>query len=795
MASSTTWFYRAGRSVRQTARRLTSLTEAYIRGAETPEEEEDEDDPTAPPDEPTDDEPYTGLPARGRLGFERPSYVSYLEGTGDGPAAGTAFGDLHIATVLARTAEWEVPSRYELVNPPSRAQGAYNVLGDGVIVWNGTTFPAQLGTDDVSDTFRVRAYLRDQVAECSVTINFVILEELREINTLTFGAKDAVDEGLPPGSQHSAWSFAVPTPAPLPDLNLRAAWATLQGISTIVVNVGQLIANLWRLKDETVTWDNPYASRDWPTNVQVGGVVVRPGFIPLKDLFTDRRAGDRATAYRISTLGDKFDVVLKPFGAAIVDGLGGSGVDSLRDHYGVCVVWMPKEISNETISDTLTIAAEDLDGNKQEITFPIHCTNKSGSGPGRLYAGLDSPEENVLRLGDASFGAYQGVYGSDIFLSPGDRLNGDYTIDMTTQVVDNSTLEILSARLHNNFGLFDSTRGSAFQYIITGKIICWQVSWATADQSGSLNIIPSSWVENIVPYGLFGSAFRLITNFGFTPTGTLHSSTVPENTSQTDIVYNTTLRTASLGPHLRLQGTSEGFLRFRPSDMPGSTIVQIRPYLIEWNAFTIPLPVGPAGRWVLKRLLRRVGLNRFTPAERARIIADSKSIYRGNKYITNHQRLALQLQGQAMLTSSKGLNRIARLYNVIARPGLIGSALGQAERRSFARGMFRAGTQGGSYVRRVLGVRSGVEASQRSAQAAIRQAFLQQRALQRESNITGTGVNRIDFEGLYSSPSLNRVYWAGDYICCRFNTLEGGAGTSDFDRLPTSIPPEVFDRL
>ena len=701
--------------------------------------------------------------------------------------------------MLARTAEWETPSRYELVGAPLRTEGRYDILGDGVVVWSGGTYPVPVGEDDTGDSFRARAYLRNQVAECVININFVVLDEIRENNNLQFGDAGSIFQGLPPGSQHSAWSFAVPTPAPLPDLNFRAVWSTLQGIGDFVADIGRVLARLFGNEDTTIrTWRNPYRSRDFPTNVQVGGVVVRPGFIPLKDVFSDRVSVDAIRNINTSTLGDLFEVNVKPFGAAIRDGHGDVGLPRLLEDYGVCAVFMPRNISNNTVSDTLTVEVEDFFGYKESVTFPIHCANLSGSGPGRVYGGIDNPEENVLSLGAGRFQAFQGTFQDEIFLSPSDPQNNDFIVHMPTMVMDEDTLEIFSARLQNRLGIYDSTKGSAFQYLITGKAVSWQVSWATADASGSLVLLPSSWYENLIPAALLGTAFRLVTNIGYTPTGTQYSSTIPVNVSQTNILYGNETQRAALGPHLLIQGFSEGFFRIiARDDAPGSTIVQIRPYVHEWNSFNIPLPLGPLARRVLALIAGRLAFRRL-PAEwtrRANELLTARGIpelpTEGLRIqeVIRSARTYYNLTDQRFRAWATGFYRAATSQGLVRQAGLrVGVGTGEAT-------FFRTAAGLRAYSRQLLGVQIGTQASTGSAQAGARQALLQQEALTRESNITGTGINRINFEGLFFPPALNRVYWLGDYICCRFSTLPSGSETSDIDRLPSSIPPEAVRGL
>ena len=207
---------------------------------------------------------------------------------------------------------------------------------------------------------------------------------------------------------------------------------------------------------------------------------------------------------------------------------------------------------------------------------------------------------------------------------------------------------------------------------------------------------------------------------------------MPTNASVSDIESDRESLHLVLGPHLFLQGTPDGFFRFRPSDTPGSTIVQIRPYIQEWNSLTIPLPLGALGRRVARRFISpRVGrgllkrlpedvLDKINAPTLGGSPSDALRLSRLNliqHQLSRTQRFILQL------SQAPWLRRPLRIPTADV-PGAV-----------------RLGTIGGASAAN-RGLQVGTAASLRSSQAAVRQATLQQQALTRESNIIAADFNR-----------------------------------------------------
>ena len=692
------------------------------------------------PDAPAGDVPtlddYAGLPAEGQLGFERSSYTFTVEvGETEQP---TPDGRILLGKVTARTAGYESPTAYYLEEVPIALD--LEITPDGSIWWIRENYPVYSqalfpGTRErgLRDRYLLAgARLRDQRVRTNIIISPVPLVRRQLRDTIVLDAN-----GTPiTNSRQAGWRYVQPTPVPLPSLNFSS-------VLTAARFAWDAAFNIFRLTNPFTNNPNPFRTDDF-TTLSVGGVQMTPGYIPLKDAFINRVADEFIIEYS-ATIEDGFNlgVTTKPYCPRISDfGNDDTRLSQVRTLYGHYVVWWPRHAHERDLQTTITVTATSVFGDKYTTTWSVSSININDEAvPITIGAGQEKdvnvPTSNTLKTGDLRMLLSFGIDQSEQFVIIDDE---DYYRRFFSVAETQATSTQLFVNLvADELGVFDAAKGRALDLVVRGKLVAWQIAWATNTDSGSYYLWPGS--SSLYQYAP-GAALELITSSlgGARPPGSEKRGTIGTQTLsgvyQPDSVGNIA---ESLGPHLKIKAHSSGVFSFIASDTPGSTIVQIVPFVHEWYAWAIPIPyVGP----LLSSLFSRIAGRYFSRALSTNILRNAGShvlVFGGAK------------EAAKQLNKEISRNIYGALYRFAFRPAA------QATQN--------------------VGINSALSIS--SSKAVVQSQNSSR--LARSNRVTGTagGFENLGFDGLVGPPVVGPVFWQGDYICGKFITLPAGSAVEE----------------
>ena len=694
---------------------------------------------TAPaaPDMPTEDVPtlddYAGLPAEGLLGFEQPSYTFLVEvGETEQP---TPDGRILLGKVTARTAGYESPTAYYLEAVPVRTN--LDITPDGSIWWIADNYPTYqdaifppppTDTQLIGDIYLlVGARLRDQRVRATVAIRAMPLPKLRMRDGIPLNAEQRPTTNV----SDAGWTYTAPTPAPLPAPNFTAIW-------TFLTNIPSLLR-----------FQNPFSADDLPFSSEIGGVRMQPGYILLRDLFIDRVSDTFILEYDVEisvptivgtdTQTDQIlEATIKPF-CPRIDQQGSSSdrasrLARARSSYGIHAVWAPTEAHEHDLEAHLTVTATTLLGEKYSLTWIVYSRNLGGYAVPIDDQSLTVPTHNTLTTGDMRLPLFAGVEQTEHYLQPNSDLEelvfNLAFMDVYDDIVGVCFLEVMQ----NKLGILDGGTGRFFEAITRGKLVAWQISWATTSDSGSYLLLPRS--ADIYQYAPIEAGELVVNPLGSViPPGTLRRGYIGTQTQAGVTEPDSTGNVAeSLGPHLKLKMGFNGDVVLSASDTPGSTLVQIVPYVLQWNAWYIPVPyVGGA----LARLLSRFSSLVVRSASRRLVGVGASKLF--------SRKVARQYVGRAVLLRQGTRDMIgklgARATSGVARAG-------------------RAVQREGPKIAADFSTSKATEQLKRAADNADR------------TDKIGSGFSALQTNGLAGPPFIGSVMWEGDYLCGLYHTVD-----------------------
>ena len=726
----TTWPYRRERRPRKPSRVLAGAGRLGIPR-----------DTTAAPTTPTGDRPslqdYAGLPAEGQLGFEQSSYTFFVEvGETEQP---TPEGRVLLGKVTARTAGYESPSAYYLEDVPIALN--LEITPDGSLWWITDHYPTYAQrlfpgtqTSGLRDRYLLAgARLRDQRVRTNIIITPVPLERRRLRDTLVLDAN-----GTPiTNSQQAGWRYAQPTGVPLPTVNfsavltgIRAAWDTAFAV--------------FRLTNPFARNPNPFRTDDLAA-IAIGGVQMRMGYISLKDAFINRVADEFIVEYSARIDHVAMKATTKPYCPRISDfGNDDARLADIRDNYGHYVVWWPITAHNGDLTADLTVTATSIYGDKYETTWSVSSINLRDPVL-TTREDVNIPTSNTLETGDLrlplALGIDQSEHWLDMDVEGLDKL--EFNLALLPSSVSQRFIDLVETELE----VFAAAKGRALDLVVRGKLVAWQIAWATDSDSGSYYLWPAS--SNLYQYAP-GASFELVTSSlgGARPPGSEKRGTMGTQTLsgvfQPDSEGNVA---ESLGPHLTIKAHSTGIFSIRGTASPGATIVQIVPFVHEWYAWSIPIPgLGRVLSGILTRVLRLWGSSVHRQTQRAlRQFANPRQLDAGFVLANSlAYRRAQAFVGQQILDKIgprllfKSVKAIYPLANQ-AQSTAISSALSISSSKSL-------------------------------------QQFENSVRLARSNDVTvvAGGFANLGFDGLFGPPVVGPILWQGDYVCGKFVTFPAG---------------------
>ena len=728
MGLTTTWPYRRAAKPVSLLRRLADRLTRTDTTVDAPTGE------TPTTGGPTLDD-YAGLPAEGQIGFERSTYSFTLE-VGE-TAQPTPRRRVIIGSVTARTAGYESPSGYSLEEVPAALNMA--ITDDGVLVWIADNYPTYAeglfpsvpslegGIGPVS--LLVGATLRGQRARAYVSISPQPLPRYRQRDSL---AVDAVRRPTA-NSQDAGWTYAQPVAVPLPSLNfsgvitaLRTAWDI--GYALILFNRPKV--------------DNPFRTDDIAT-LSIGGVIVRPGYIPLKDVFIHRVSDEFIREYRVTIDDPNLRATTKPWCPRIEDvGDDAARLANVRAAYGQYVVWWPIHAHFRNIEAHLTVTAVSIFGDEYEVTWLVSSININTHPVPLGDSRIDDsniPTGNTLELGDLRMPLALGIDQSEhwLFTDDPDTAQLSFNLGLLPSYRNRNQrfIDVVSQELD----IFAAGKGRLLDFVVRGKLMAWQIAWATDSDSGAYYLWPeTSSLYQYAPGEAWGLVAGPLVGTQKPPTdhefrGTIGTGTV-SGVLRPDDENNVA---ESLGPHLKIKAHSTGWFSIRASDSPGATIVQIMPVVHEWYAWAIPIP-GLGG--VLGRLLGRI----------VNAVGSRIGFQRGIR------------------ESAEFVSRLATGNNATvlgtATSQIISSTAKIAQLQTYRR-----------LVNRVSDVatNTGASAAMGISTSKATQQFTDSQRISStaDTEIEAGGFANLGQEGLTGPPVVAGVHWRGDYVCGRFITL------------------------
>ena len=704
---------------------------------------------TVAPTAPTEDRPslddYAGLPAEGQLGFEQSNWEFVLEIGGD--AQPTPEGRFLVGTIRALTGGYESPSAYYL----EEGHNLFDLDNHGNLWWISENFPTyadRLFPAASADPSAILgpiailagARLRDQRVRTNITITPEPLTRHRIRDALGIDAT-----GRPVlGVQDAAWDYTQTTPVTLAGGSFQAVW-------TIITNF-QWVQNVWNfvtLRWDRIAWDNPFRSDDLPLEISFGGVVMATGRIPLKDMFIDRFPDNHIYNYEISIADSRLGATIKPYGPPVARVFDSSTakngrIQTLRRAYGPHAVWWPLEAHPADIHTTITITAYTKRGDSFERTFQVKSLAGNSNVP-LMQGTLSFPSYATVSLGDARMQMIGGTVQSDDYIDPGSPYY-DFEVDMANMPVSDTIL--FQDWMQEQLQVFDTASYGALSYIVRGKFMAWAVSWITESDSETYYLFPGT--SSLYQY-LPGEAFALLqgTAYGtrraaadrqpFIETiGTATLSGVFSPDSPGNIAQ-------SFGPHLTLKAHSRGVFRFIATENPGTTIIQIAPYVHEWYAWLLPIPGLAKAVNALIRRLGSWGMRSISQSSRRGV---ARTLQRINRLDS------LSVSGWQQVT------QIAAKRNLLVDRAIL-----------FQKGVGKATESAATASARLSLDTSAVQAT-RQVQTSLR--LQEERQANPLSDRVTTGFQNLQFEGLVGPPIVGAIVWEGDYVCGRLTTLPKG---------------------